>query len=126
MKPVGKPIRVITLPNGKSVSLGCYVKSWQKLLTLHPESTVTGWDHFSTRACEILQAISYGVHDRINRHLPWRNGRRWQDEAYHAMRTDAIHVNEYQRIRHSGCRGLLRTPELQRRYPHINCQEWKD
>jgi hypothetical protein len=41
---------------------------------------------------------------------------------------DAKVINDYcaRRIRYSGSRGLLRLPEMQRKYPHINNQRWED
>jgi len=52
-------------------------------------------------------------------------GVEWDKEKYFALESDQRKVEDYieRRIRHSGCRGWLSTPEMQQRYPHINNQE---
>lgn len=73
--------RRIRLPSGHSVTLGEYVRSWKALQTLAPDRLVERWSHFATPAGEILRAISFGVHDRINRRLPWYGqGRKWDSQ----------------------------------------------
>ncbi|HRJ52222.1 MAG TPA: hypothetical protein PLE99_05620 [Candidatus Thiothrix moscowensis] len=46
------------------------------------------------------------------------------EQAYLDVQHDARVINGYygQRIRHSGCRNLLRNQKLKRRYPHIDNQ----
>lgn len=79
-------IRTIRLPNGRSVSLPVYVRAWRALRErhapgtspLHSDTLVNGWDHFPTLSSDVLREIRYGLHDRINRHLPWYGkGRKW-------------------------------------------------
>jgi len=67
-----KTSRVITLPSGRSVTLGEFVRSWRLLQTLPAGRDIDrGWNWYPESAGEILRQISRGVHDRINRHLPW-------------------------------------------------------
>lgn len=71
-------VHVIRIPNGRAVTLAEYCRSWRTLKTLDPAARVQGWDHFATDAGAILRAIREGVHDRINRRLPWsQEGRKW-------------------------------------------------
>ena len=71
--------RYITVPIGRHIALGEYVKTWRLLKTLPPMEEVKGWSWWAVRADVILEGISYGVHDRINRLLPWFNkGRKWE------------------------------------------------
>jgi len=68
----------ITLPNGKACSLGVYVNAWRKLKKMDTNEEIKGWEWYPVSAGRILRKISYGVHDRINRHLPWfGKGRNW-------------------------------------------------
>lgn len=64
-------IHLITLPGGRKVTAGEYVRSWKILRTLPANRPVANWDHFPTPAGAILREISRGCADRINRHLPW-------------------------------------------------------
>lgn len=68
-------MKVITLPNGHSVTIAAYVMAWKQLLTKPDGSCVgrrvyNGWTWYPVTAGEILSQMSRGVHDRINRHLP--------------------------------------------------------
>jgi hypothetical protein len=76
--------RYITLPNGNRCGLGVYAKAWRQLITLaatKPRAQVDGFGHFSEGAAEILRALRYGMHDRINRHVPgFERGRKWDDQ----------------------------------------------
>lgn len=73
-------IPVIQLPNGRAVTLRAYVAAWRALRLMHPAARLNGWGHFSETAADILRAMSYGVHDRINRHVPGHGiGRKWAD-----------------------------------------------
>lgn len=72
--------RVIQLPCGRNVTLGEYVRSWRVLRSLPPRKPVANWGHFPEEAGDILRAISFGVQDRINRHLAYYGkGRKWGD-----------------------------------------------
>lgn len=93
-----KTIRLITLPSGRRVTIGEYVRSWKTLKTLPPNRLVDRWSHFPTPAGEILREISYGVHDRINKHLPWWNrGRKWAEDWYRETRQAADRINHPQK-----------------------------
>lgn len=77
---------------------------------------------FPLSSAEVLLLWRNGVQARASRGLPALSAR---GERFHAdMQDDARRINEYvgQRIRHSGCRNLLRTAAMQARYPHINNQ----
>lgn len=60
-------IRVITLPNGRTVTLRTYVSSWRSLLACQPDEQVGGFFHHPSPAISILGEIRRGVHARINR-----------------------------------------------------------
>jgi hypothetical protein len=76
-----RPVRVFTLPDGRKVPIAEYVRSWRVLKTVPPEMRVLYWGHFPEDADAVLKAIRDGVHDRINRHLPWFNrGRKWAQD----------------------------------------------
>jgi hypothetical protein len=78
--------RYITLPNGNACSLPTYVKAWRTLKAARPEAQIEGWDHFATEAGEILRDMTFGVHDRINRHIPgYGRGRKWSSDWQRAM-----------------------------------------
>jgi len=71
-------VRVIILPSGRQVRLGEYVRSWQALLAMSPETRVDRWNDWSASARDILRDLRDGIHDRINRHIEWYGrGRRW-------------------------------------------------
>jgi hypothetical protein len=61
--------------------------------------------------------------NKINRN-DTQTGRKHTEQYQSDMRYDARIINEYMgtRIRHTGCRMLLRTKEMQRLYPYINNQ----
>lgn len=61
-----KVVRVITVPNGRRVTLGQYVKAWKLVKTLDPDDELRDWDLFPTKASTVLRDISYGVNDRVN------------------------------------------------------------
>ena len=73
--------RVITLPGGRQVTLGEYVRSWKALKHLPPDTTIERWSWSHNDAAHILRAIHAGIHDRINRHVPgYGQGRKWSAE----------------------------------------------
>lgn len=77
---------------------------------------------FPLTAGDVLALWERGVHARASRGLPQLTP---QQERRHAdLQVDARRINDYvgQRVRHTGCRGLLRDARMQRRYPHINNQ----
>jgi hypothetical protein len=86
--------RYITLPNGNTCSLPAYVKAWSTLKTAAPREQIKGWDHFPTEAGHILREIRYGVHDRINRHVPgYGKGRKWDQQWQADMRRASRDLN---------------------------------
>lgn len=75
---------------------------------------------FDMKSKDVLEMWRSGVMNRCNRGL--RIAADNFDLAW-----DAARINEYQRrIRRSGCRNLLRTPEMKARYPHIDNQPRED
>lgn len=64
-------ILTMGLPGGRHIHLSTYVQSWKRLTTLDPQTSVGNWEWYPLPAGDILGRISRGVHDRINRHLPW-------------------------------------------------------
>jgi len=86
--------RYISLPNGRACGLPTYVKAWRTLKAARPDEQIKGWDHFATEAAEILRDIRYGVHDRINRHIPdYGHGRKWDSNWQHDMQRAARDLN---------------------------------
>lgn len=74
----------VTLPNGRKVSVGEYVRSWKTLKTLDPKTKVSGFSDGGDAAAVILYRLQYGIHDRINKHVPGYNvGRNWTPEIYY-------------------------------------------
>ena len=57
---------VITLPNGRQVSIGAYVKAWKLLKSVDREQPFNDFDDFPMPAVEILQKFSAAADDRIN------------------------------------------------------------
>lgn len=80
------PVNTIRLPNGRSVRIATYVNAWRVLRAqlgpghspMHHDSLINGWDHFPTLASDVLRDIRFGLHDRINQHIPgYGVGRKW-------------------------------------------------
>src|SRR4051812_6956894 len=57
--------RVITLPNGRRVSLRVYVAAWKRVLGIPGPEFVTGFFDFAATADEIRAELSRGTMDRI-------------------------------------------------------------
>jgi len=77
------------------------------------------------RSADILRLWRQGVDRRASRGLATYSGH--EQRKYEDLEWDARRINEFaSRIRHSGCRNLLRTPRMKRRYPHIDNQAWPD
>jgi hypothetical protein len=93
-------IRLITLPNGRRVTLGTYVTAWRSILA-NPDADYPGFDHFPECGWHILVAIRDGLHDRINRHLPhYYKGRKWDPDwqrvtSYHARQLNTPRLRIY-------------------------------
>lgn len=67
------------------------------------------------------------LHEKINREDPRAGWRKMQDDYQSDLALDRRTIDDYtrRRIINSGCRNILRTPDLRRRYPEINSQpEW--
>ena len=74
-------IQVIVLPNGRKCRLGTYARAWKALLAAAPNSMWPGFDYFPETAAHILGKMRYGLHDRINRHIPnYGLGRKWDHD----------------------------------------------
>lgn len=72
---------------------------------------------------EFLAWFHRCLNNKINRE-DRRAWRKLTDEYQLDLWRDAREINRYmgQRVRHTGCSGLLRTAEMRQRYPHINRQ----
>lgn len=93
-----------------------------KVARQNPQALFNVPGEFPLRADDVIRLWERGVHARASRGLPALSPRA---ERRHAdLQLDARRINEYvgQRIRNSGCRGLLRDAAMQARYPHINNQ----
>lgn len=92
-----------------------------KLARENPSARFDIPGHFPLYAGDVLNLWERGVHARASRGLPALSQRA---ERFHTdMQIDARRINDHARgIRHTGCRGLLRTTAMQARYPHINNQ----
>lgn len=92
----------------------------------HPDGRLaTGmWAEPTWRAADFWRWQTQCLCEKINR-TDERTGRKLSPEYQADLAHDARIIADYtrRRIRHSGCHGLLRTPELRRRYPHIDHQE---
>lgn len=101
------------------------VKTLREYFTKYPDATpLLSWDQFYSRE-EWNREVRMALHSRINRKVPpeqrpvtCSEEKTWDYE----WDRDRIHEYLFQRVRHSGCRGLLRTPRLKRRYPFIDNQ----
>lgn len=93
-----------------------------KIARGHPGALFSVPGDFPLRADDVLKLWERGVHARASRGLPVLSAR--AERRYSDLQVDARRINEYvgQRIRHTGCRGWLRDPAMQARYPHINNQ----
>lgn len=60
-------VRVITIPNGKRVTLGQYCAAWKALKGMDPQAEVKGWEWYTVPASHVLRRMREGLEDRINR-----------------------------------------------------------
>lgn len=79
--------RYVVLGNGRTIRLSRYVAAWKACLVTPPSTRIgdgiSGWGE---NAGEALEALREGLHDRINRHLPWyRRGRKWHSDWQRSM-----------------------------------------
>lgn len=89
-------VRVITLGNGKQVRLGNYVAGWKRAKKSKRGTRfnhgLCGW--WSLTREEILREFNEGLHDRINRHIPWfGKGRKWNQDWQREMGHAAFLLN---------------------------------
>lgn len=85
----------------------------------HIRFTVPG--DYDMDADDVLKLWRRGVDARASRGLPQLSPEK--ERAFRDLQVDARRINEYaSRVRHSGCRNLLRHPTMKRRYPHIDNQ----
>ena len=87
---------LITIPNGKRVSIDAYVRAWKLLKTLPPQEPVKGWTWWAENAQVVLRDIGRGCQDRINRH----------DRTMHAGEVSPRRI--YAKIRTAAVRGAIR------------------
>lgn len=95
------PLNTIRLPNGKRCTVSRYVTAWRTIKTLAPDTSLPGFDHFPAPAASILDAMRYGLHDRINKHDPaYGHGRKWANDwqrhtlqAAHALNTPRLVID---------------------------------
>jgi len=66
---------------------------------------------------EVLAEMREGMHDRINRHLPWANSEKWQYHFQTALWIDARKIN--QKINHGVIIRELNTSFFLKRYWHL-------
>jgi hypothetical protein len=59
-------MQAVTLPNGRSISLGSYVWLWKNVKARDPRSEVTGWQWYPVPARDVLRDLRHGLQDRIN------------------------------------------------------------
>ena len=50
----------ITLPGGRRVTMGEYVRSWKALKTMPPNAEVANWTWYPVKARDILRQIMSG------------------------------------------------------------------
>lgn len=98
----GGVMRYITLADGRKIGLGKYVAAWRTCLQLPPETHIgRGISGFGQSAGEALSDLRYGLHDRINRHIPgYGRGRKWHADwqraalqASHALNTPRLAIH---------------------------------
>lgn len=88
--------RTIGMFKGHSVTIAAYVQGWRAAKALPPETMCKNgpgaW--FSVSAAEIMREIEYGMHARINRHIPgYGVGRKWSNDWQVETRRAARDVN---------------------------------
>lgn len=87
--------RVVTLPSGKRVTLGSYVRGWKRLKTMPWDTHIPDWDWHYTTAREVLGALRESIDERINRHIPnYGVGRKWDPNWYSYVWRTARLVNQ--------------------------------
>lgn len=72
---VSPVLRYVTLPSGRRVTLGAYVRAWKRaraIAAADPDAWVpNAWgDGFGYPISAILRTFQAGMHDRINQAVP--------------------------------------------------------
>lgn len=58
--------KIITLPNGRPVTIASYCAVWRHIKDMQPGQEVTGWEWFPVAVAEVKRAMSRAVDDRVN------------------------------------------------------------
>lgn len=89
-------MRYVTLGDGRAIGLGAYVAAWKHCLVLPPHTRIgRGVNGWGENAGEALANLRYGLHDRINRHIPgFGKGRKWHHDWQRQMMQAADHINQ--------------------------------
>lgn len=123
IQPVHTPPsrRVVTLPNGRVVGLGGYVAAWRNLKDMDARNLgnlcLVGFYHEPETAAYILRKLREGMHDRINRHLPWwEKGRKWKVDEQHWYAHDAQRLRD---IRNRIRVYQFHTDSCRKRFSHL-------
>jgi hypothetical protein len=64
-------MRHITIPNGKAVPLGAYVKAWRAVKGMPFDAEITDWQWYPTKAGFVLADMRRGMEERINAGIPY-------------------------------------------------------
>ncbi len=98
-----------------------------KLLASHPGATITTgmWDDSTWTKAQLGRWFMACLQRKINRTVSDCGLRKCTNQYQSDLAHDARTIREYTvyRIRSTGSCGMLRTVDMQRRYPHINNQE---
>ena len=88
-------MRAVKLGDGRRISLAAYVAAWKRCLSLPADTPIgRGVSGLGETAGDALRELRYGLHDRINRHLPgFGNGRKWHPDWQRQMVQAAHHLN---------------------------------
>lgn len=95
--------RFVTLGCGRRVSLGVYVAAWKTALAAPDNAMFRGSPSHSRESADrdtVLREFRFGLHDRINRHIPHHGkGRKWNPDyqaeirrAAHALNTPRLRI----------------------------------
>jgi hypothetical protein len=84
---------VVTLAPGKQVGVGAYARAWKEVRKARPNARFenVGFTPWAESAADLLYRFRYGLHDRINQHIPgYGKGRKWspnwQADTWNAAR----------------------------------------
>lgn len=110
--------RYITLGDGRHIGLGRYVMAWKQCLALEPKTHIgRGIDGWGQTAGAALVDLRYGLHDRINKHIPgYGVGRKWDHDWQRAAGHLAARANSRCSMRAAESRWIA--PELRARLAH--------